>query len=109
MASTPAVQKLLTMAGKFVAKHEGDWDHEDWEKFLAKIATYGIPLDDETRRNLGNILEAGKYFHYVIPAETLKKAKKKQKKREKAEQDAATPPAEEAEEAKTEEEEDAGE
>ncbi len=67
MAAKNLSQKMLDLAGKFVARQEGAWEHADWETFLEETAELGVELTDETRRNLGNILEAAKYFYSLTP------------------------------------------
>ncbi|MGI6461361.1 MAG: hypothetical protein ACOX5J_14955 [Candidatus Hydrogenedentales bacterium] len=74
-AAKVGVERLLALAGQFIAKQKGVWEHEDWEAFLAKAGALGMPMDDECKRNLGNILEAGKFFYEILPsAPTRKKA-----------------------------------
>lgn len=61
--------KLLDCAGQFVSKQNGNWNHDEWEGFLATATKVGFELDcDEARRNLGNILEASKFFLSTMPA-----------------------------------------
>jgi hypothetical protein len=67
MAKKHAVQEILDVAGQFVIAQKGDWDHAAWEEFLVKIAGLGIELCDESKRNLGNILEATKSFYGKVP------------------------------------------
>ncbi len=88
MATHPTLQKILETAGKFVADQKGDWDHDAWEKLLAKMDKLGLVMDDEAKRNLGNILEASRQFYLALPAPARKrktstkvKAKAKAKKR----------------------------
>ncbi|HOF39671.1 MAG TPA: hypothetical protein PLD73_06325 [Candidatus Hydrogenedentes bacterium] len=83
-AAKAGVEKLLALAGQFIATQKGVWEHEDWEAFLAKAGALGMPMDDECKRNLGNILEAGKFFYGILPstpapkkAPAAKKAPKK--------------------------------
>lgn len=64
MATKTAFQTILDTAADFVVSKKGQWEHDDWEILLAKIAKTGICLDDEAKRNLGNILESSKYFYY---------------------------------------------
>ncbi|MBI5090810.1 MAG: hypothetical protein HZB26_00010 [Candidatus Hydrogenedentes bacterium] len=83
MATKTVLQKVLDLAGRFVASHDGSWGHEDWEDFLASAAAQGILPTDETKRSLGNILESSKYFHAMEPAapkKTTAKAKPKKAK-----------------------------
>ena len=66
-AKKHAVQDILEAAGQFVLSQKGDWDHAAWEEFLVKIAGLGIEVCDESKRNLGNILEATKFFYGKVP------------------------------------------
>lgn len=80
MATTIPMQKILDLAGKFVVFHKGAWDHSDWETFLSKVEQSGIGLNDEAKRNLGNILEATKYFYQQAPAAPAKRRSAPRKK-----------------------------
>ena len=62
MAAKTTLQSVLEITGKFVADQKGQWDHDAWEAFLKKVSALGVSLDDEAKRNLGNILESCKYF-----------------------------------------------
>jgi len=74
-----AVQKVLEEAGKFVSTHNGEWEHSDWEGFLAQVQKFGFELNDENKRNVGNILEASKALYCGMPS-TLPKKKAAPKK-----------------------------
>ncbi|HOJ33410.1 MAG TPA: hypothetical protein PKY35_05245 [Candidatus Hydrogenedentes bacterium] len=63
------MEKLLALAAEFVMKQQGTWAHEDWESFVAAAEKTGYSFDDEGKRNLGNILEALKFFYFQMPAE----------------------------------------
>jgi len=85
MATKSKTQKLLDLAGKFVTVQNGKWNHVEWEAFLGDAAALGVELNDESRRNLGNILEASKYFHHATAAAKPKpKGKAKPKSKPKA-------------------------
>lgn len=72
------MEKLLALAGEFVMKQQGTWAHEDWERFVAAAEGTGYNFDDEGKRNLGNILEALKFFYFKMPVEVkVSKPKKK--------------------------------
>lgn len=71
--SKNALQKVLELAGSFVTTQRGSWEHADWETLLNKIAAQGIEVTDETKRNLGNILEASKYFYALSSSSPAKK------------------------------------
>ncbi|MBN2308216.1 MAG: hypothetical protein JXR94_04550 [Candidatus Hydrogenedentes bacterium] len=63
-----AMQKLLDLAGRFVTAHQAAWNHADWEEFVGQALALGFKDDDETRRNLGNALEASKFLYQRMPA-----------------------------------------
>jgi hypothetical protein len=58
------LEKTLDLAGEFVMKQGGTWGHQDWESFLKKAGKAGVALDDEGKRNLGNLLEASKFLYH---------------------------------------------
>ncbi len=79
------VQELLSMAGRFVEKQRGKWEHKDWEVFLDHVNKAGVELTDEVKRNLGNVLEASKHFYSKVSVVPDKpKAKPKTKRKAKA-------------------------
>lgn len=85
MATRNILRKVFDLAEAFVSKQNGVWEHTDWEAFLESITRDGIPVTDETKRNLGNILEAGKYFLAVeTAAPAMKKAPAKPKAKSRA-------------------------
>lgn len=68
MATTKSMpEQVLELAAKFVTRQQGVWEHADWEVFLGDAGKLGLDLSDETRRNLGNILEAAKSFCGIEP------------------------------------------
>ncbi len=84
MANAKSVEALLALAGKFVVAQKGDWDHEAWEALLTEVEGMGLELTDECKRNLGNVLEASKYFYHRPAAKKGVKAEAKPKKKAKA-------------------------
>lgn len=72
MATKPAVNKVYELAATFLDEHDGAWDHEAWESLVSEVASLGLEPNDELRRNLGNILEASKYFLTQMPAKAPK-------------------------------------
>ena len=81
-AAKNASQKLLDIAGKFVASRKGAWEHADWEALVAEVQELGFEMDgDESRRNLGNVLEASKHFYLTIPAPPKRKKRAAPRKR----------------------------
>ncbi len=94
MAAKTTTQKLLDLAGKFVTAQNGKWNHMEWEALLGDVAALGVELNDESRRNLGNILEASKYFHHsTATARPKRKAKAKAKSKPKAAKSKSKPKA----------------
>ena len=86
MAATPTIQKLMTLAGKFVAAQEGAWDHEAWEGLLSQAGKLGLEPSEVNQHRLGMILELSKELHQELPAPAAKKkapARKKSPKRKK--------------------------
>lgn len=72
------LEKLVSLASDFVIKQKGAWGHEEWENLVAAVVKEGFALEDEGKRNLGNVLEALKYFYLQSPpTETAAKPKKK--------------------------------
>lgn len=69
-----SLQKVLDLAGQFVTAQNGMWDHNEWEALVERVAAVNGPMDDEGKRNLGNILEASKYFFAHASAPAPKKA-----------------------------------
>ena len=89
-AKKNVLEKTLELAGEFVTKREGNWGHSEWEAFLKKAAKAGIDVDDEGKRNLGNILEAAKFLYHradIQPSPKEIKKKEGTKSKEKAEKD----------------------
>jgi len=74
------LSKLLDLAAAFVTQQKGEWNHDEWEALLGKAEQIGFVVDDESKRNLGNILEASKYFYGVMPVAPKKKAAPRKKK-----------------------------
>lgn len=72
-AAKSNLQKLLDLIGDFVVKQNGCWEHDEWETLVAKAHKLGVTLDDEGKRNLGNMLEAAKHFYHLAPPPAKKK------------------------------------
>ncbi len=67
------LQKVMEHAVQFVVAQKGAWDHDAWEKFAERVAKLGTAMDDEGKRNLGNILEGCKFFYHSAPPPAKKK------------------------------------
>lgn len=63
MPNQTNLEAILERAAKFVNAKKGQWDHQNWEDFLGSVAQFGLVLDDETKRHLGNILESSKQLY----------------------------------------------
>ena len=84
MASKSVLQKVLDLTAEFVMAQKGVWSHEEWEGFLAKATALGVELTDESKRNLGNILEASRCFYSEAGTCACKSPKPAAKPRAKA-------------------------
>lgn len=85
MATQITVSQVFEQITDFLAKQGDDWDHAAWEALVASMAKQGLEPSDEMRRNLGNILEASKFFLGHMPAKPAKaKAKSRAKPKAKA-------------------------
>lgn len=77
-AAKNPTKALTELALTFVEKQKGDWNHEEWEQLVTRASSAGFAMDDEAKRNLGNILEALKFFYHIAPkAAPAKTAAKK--------------------------------
>jgi hypothetical protein len=83
MPTASPLSKLLTRVEQFVTSQNGRWTHAEWEGLVEDARKFGFPFDeDECKRNLGNILEASKYFYNrasAAPAPAKKKAAARKK------------------------------
>ncbi len=77
------IEDLVSRTSKFVEKQKGRWDHAAWEKLVNDVSTTGVDMTDDTRRHLGNMLEAVKHF-YTELSKTPKSAKSKSKSKNKS-------------------------
>ncbi len=51
---------LIDLAGKFVERQKGIWDHDAWVDFLAEMQKNGFKLNDDMKSYLGLVLESMK-------------------------------------------------
>ena len=63
MAKRILLDDMLDLAREFVIEHKGAWNHVDWESLLAKAAILGMNMNDENKRQLGNLIESCKVFY----------------------------------------------
>ncbi len=74
MATAKAsIKKLMELGEGFVIKQKGCWEHSDWEGLVNKVRALGIEMNDEGKRNLGNILEGTRFFYLHMPETTKRK------------------------------------
>ena len=81
------IEDLVSRTSKFVEKQKGRWDHAAWEKLVKDVSTTGVEMTDDTRRHLGNMLEAVKHFYTELgkePKSAKSKSKPKAKSKTKA-------------------------
>ena len=56
-------KKAFKLAEAFIIANKGQWNHESWEELIQQAADAGLSAeDDEAKRNLGNLVESGKFF-----------------------------------------------
>jgi len=81
------VRAVVELAGEFVIKRKGEWDHESWESFLKKAAKAGIDSSEDSQRALGRLLEGIKGIYNAIqePVPVKKRRAEKTEKAPKAE------------------------
>lgn len=92
------VRDVVELAGDFVIKRKGEWDHEGWESFVKKAGKAGADTSELGQVKLGALLEATKGLYCSIQDPAPVKAEKKAKavKADKAEKPAKAPKAEKA-------------
>jgi hypothetical protein len=81
------VRDVVDLAGEFVIKRKGDWDHEAWEGFVKKAGKAGADTSDSGQALLGKVLESIKkvYLSFQEPAPVKAEKKLKAEKPAKAE------------------------
>ncbi len=86
MAATHKLQDLAKLAGDFVVKRRGAWNHEQWEALRDKVVALGLEQNDSLDEHLGLLLEQLRIFYQDLPqpARTKAKAKTKAKRKTKA-------------------------
>mgnify|MGYP001044454953 CR=1 FL=1 len=84
MPAKTVLQQLLDTSYQFVLDQKGNWNHVEWESLLNQLASMGVEATDETKRSLGNILEACKNLYNAGYANGEAKAAAKPKAKAKA-------------------------
>lgn len=92
MAESYTVQQLAKLAGDFVVKKRGTWEHEDWQQLCASVEALGVTLDEDLKTCLGMLLESLKVFYASCPKRPKTAAKKKPRAKRKAKAKAKTAP-----------------
>ncbi|MBF0515621.1 MAG: hypothetical protein HQK97_00695 [Nitrospirae bacterium] len=59
-AMTETFDRLLKLAGDFVERQKGAWDHTAWLGFLEEVQKKGIELTGDMERYIGLVLETMK-------------------------------------------------
>jgi|GEM_PF-559578 len=90
MAESYTVQQLAKLAGDFVVKKRGVWEHEDWQQLCASVEALGLILDEDLRTCLGMLLESLKVFYASCPKRPKTAAKRKPRAKSKAKAKAKT-------------------
>lgn len=84
MAESYTVQQLAKLAGDFVVKKRGVWEHEDWQHLCASVEALGVTLDEDLKTCLGMLLESLKVFYASCPKRPKTAAKRKPRAKSKA-------------------------
>lgn len=71
------VRDILELAGEFVIKRKGDWDHDAWEGFLKKTGKAGADTSEGGQVLLGKLLETVKKLYVSVQEPAPVKAEKK--------------------------------
>lgn len=78
-AKKDIVRDILEIAGDFVIKRKGEWDHESWESFLKKAGKAGADTGESGQATLGALLEAVNSIYCAAEEPAPVKAEKKPK------------------------------
>lgn len=73
------VRDVVALAGEFVIKRKGDWDHAAWESFVKKAGKTGADTSDSGQARLGKLLETVKKLYVSMQEPAPVKAEKKPK------------------------------
>ena len=60
---TGTFDEIVRLAGDFVTKQKGVWDHTAWLGFLSTLQKKGFDVSDEMQAYVGQLLEAMKRFY----------------------------------------------
>ncbi len=59
---------LIGLAGKFVEKQKGIWDHTAWLEFLSEVQKKGFEISDSAKDYLGSVLDSMKMVYGATTA-----------------------------------------
>ncbi|MBF0343404.1 MAG: hypothetical protein HQL06_04150 [Nitrospirae bacterium] len=60
---TEVFDDLVKVAGKFVEKQKGAWDHSAWLDFLSGVQKKGLIMSEDVQRYIGSMLESMKKLY----------------------------------------------
>ena len=55
--------EIVKLAGDFVNRQQGSWDHAEWLDFLSTLQQKGFEISEEAQGYVGQMLEATKSFY----------------------------------------------
>lgn len=58
--------ELLKLAGNFVEKQKGIWDHNAWTNFLSDAQTKGLKINQDIEGKLGATVETMRKYYSVV-------------------------------------------
>ncbi|MBF0317662.1 MAG: hypothetical protein HQL04_05750 [Nitrospirae bacterium] len=65
---TDVFDELVRIAGKFVERQKGAWDHSAWLDFLSGVQKKGVDVSEDVQRYIGSMLEAMKKLYNASSA-----------------------------------------
>ncbi|MBF0590448.1 MAG: hypothetical protein HQL02_00015 [Nitrospirae bacterium] len=65
---TDVFDDLVQIAGKFVERQRGAWDHSAWLDFLSGVQQKGVDISEDVQRYIGSMLEAMKKLYNASAA-----------------------------------------
>ncbi|MBF0338640.1 MAG: hypothetical protein HQL05_12525 [Nitrospirae bacterium] len=60
---TELFDELVRIAGSFVERQKGAWDHSAWLDFLSGVQKKGVDVSEDVQRYIGSMLEAMKKLY----------------------------------------------
>ncbi|KJU82174.1 hypothetical protein MBAV_005632 [Candidatus Magnetobacterium bavaricum] len=65
---TDVFDELVQIAGKFVERQKGAWDHSAWLDLLSGVQKKGVDVSEDVQRYIGSMLEAMKKLYHASSA-----------------------------------------